>query len=151
MILCNQVSTSTWHFIGHHYSLQCIQSAYGLGRLNTGLSWFYAVRLSVFHILSSCSALWVKELVFQFWVPVPKEKNYIPQSTLLLERRKNTWQSHKSGSLFPSAHPNCTSRLSIGVRLSIFGHSLYWFIIFNSNYIVLYCIIVCYLAFQYLI
>ena len=44
--------------------------------------------LSVFHIVISCSAPGVKELMLRFWVPVPEEKkNYIPQGTLCSERR----------------------------------------------------------------
>ena len=39
------------------------------------LSWLYDFCLSVVHIITSRSALGVKELMLQLWVPVPKEKN----------------------------------------------------------------------------
>ena len=46
------------------------------------LSWFYDFWLSVFHTMTSCSALGVKELMLQVRVPVLEEKNcYIPQRT----------------------------------------------------------------------
>ena len=49
------------------------------------MSWFYDFWLSVFHIITSFSALGVKELVLQVLVPVPEEKNYyIPQKTAVL-------------------------------------------------------------------
>ena len=46
------------------------------------LSWSYDIWLSVFHIIRSCSALGVKELMIQFQVPVPEKKNYILQRNL---------------------------------------------------------------------
>jgi len=47
------------------------------------MSWFYDVWLLVFHIITSCSAQGVKELMLQCRVPVPGEKNnYIPQRTV---------------------------------------------------------------------
>jgi len=47
------------------------------------MSCFYDFGLAVFHIITSHSALGVKELMLQFWVPVPEEKkNYISQRTL---------------------------------------------------------------------
>lgn len=38
--------------------------------------------LSVLHITPSCSALRVKELMLHFCVPVPEEKNNIPQRSV---------------------------------------------------------------------
>jgi len=50
----------------------------------------------VFHIITSCGALGVKEFMLQFWVPVPEEKkNYIPQ------RGDKTPGKVKRPSLFP--------------------------------------------------
>jgi len=41
----------------------------------------------LFHIITSCSTLGVKELMLQFSVLVPEKKNYIPQRTSHSERR----------------------------------------------------------------
>ena len=46
------------------------------------MSRFYDFWLLVFHIITSSSALEVKVLMLQFRVPVPEEKNYIPQKTV---------------------------------------------------------------------
>jgi len=42
---------------------------------NSGsLSWFYDFWLSVFHIITSCSALGFKVLMLQFWASVQKRR-----------------------------------------------------------------------------
>jgi len=51
------------------------------------VSWFYDFWFSVFHIITSCNALGVKELMLQVWLPVPEEENYILQRTLHSEKR----------------------------------------------------------------
>jgi len=38
------------------------------------VSWFYDFWLLVFYIITSCSALGVKVLILQFWVPVRKRR-----------------------------------------------------------------------------
>ena len=56
--------------------------------LKKKVSWFYDFWLLEFHIITSCSTLGVKDLMLQFWVPVPEEKmTYISQRTLCSERR----------------------------------------------------------------
>ena len=50
-----------------------------MGELFTLLSWFYGVWLFVFHIVTSCSALGVKELMLQVWIPVSEGSYYIYQ------------------------------------------------------------------------
>ena len=87
------------------------------------MSWFYDFGLLGFHVITSCNVLGVKELMLQFWVPVPEEKkNYVPQMTLHSEGRWSPWQDHEtwlsSLLLVPTAH------LSIKVRPLAFGHFL---------------------------
>ena len=54
-----------------------------MSRTSIILSGFYDFWFSVFYIITSCSALGVKELMLQVQVRVPEEKNYyIPQRTL---------------------------------------------------------------------
>jgi len=36
--------------------------------------WFYDFWVLVFHIITACSALEVKELMLQFWAPVQKRR-----------------------------------------------------------------------------
>jgi len=43
------------------------------------VSWFYDFWLSVFHIITSCSALGVKELMLQFWASVWKRRTTYPE------------------------------------------------------------------------
>ena len=54
----------------------------GAKRKSTGSGSRNRLPLSVFHIVTSCSALGVKKLMLQFQVPVPEEKNYPPQRPL---------------------------------------------------------------------
>ena len=43
------------------------------------MSWFYDFWSLVFHIITSCSALGVKELMLQFWAPVQKRRTTFPR------------------------------------------------------------------------
>jgi len=43
------------------------------------LSWFYDFWLSVFHIVTSCGALGVKELMLQVRAPVQKRRTTFPR------------------------------------------------------------------------
>ena len=68
---------------------------------NKYLSWFYDFWLLVFHIITSCSALGVKELMLQFWVPVPEEKkNYVPRG-LCIQKGDKTAGKVTRPSFFP--------------------------------------------------
>ena len=49
------------------------------------LSCFYNFLLLVFHIITSCSVLGVKELMLQFWAPVQKRRTTFPR-TLCIQR-----------------------------------------------------------------
>ena len=94
------------------------------------LEYFYVMVLwfliSVFHVIISCSALGVKKLVLQFWVPVTEEKkNYFPQRTV------------------------CCS-VTISTQMDTLSH-LIWFISFNSNYVGLYCIVLSCILISYLV
>jgi len=51
-----------------------------------GLSWFYDFWLLVFHIITSCSALGVKELMLQFWATVRKRRRTIYPRGLCVQR-----------------------------------------------------------------
>ena len=82
------------------------------------LSWFY-VWLLVFHIITSCSTLRVKELMFQVWVPVPEQKNYyIPQRTICCSVIISA-QGEKIKGLrrSPDSPFDCLARLCCGCRL----------------------------------
>ena len=46
------------------------------------MSWFYDFSLSVFHIITSHSTLGGQVFMLQFHIPIPEEKNYIPQKTV---------------------------------------------------------------------
>ena len=102
----------------------------------TEVSWFYDFGLLVFHIITSCIALGVKELMLQVLVPVPEENYYIPQRTVrcsviissqgeqikaLVGHLKSPFSCQV---LLPSAQPNCTTHLSIKVRPLAFRHYL---------------------------
>ena len=111
------------------------------------------------HSIMQCTG--VKELMLQFrgsWIVAgtsfSEGKNYILYTLedfllfcfhFLFRRKDKTVCRSQDASLFPlSAHPSQTSCLSTGVRLlGFFGHTL---ILFDLQ-----CIILCYLAFQYLI
>ena len=122
--------------------------------------WFL---LSVLHIITSCSALEVIELMLQFhWslivlgIPVSEENNYVSQraahcsaSVFHSEGKIKLLADHETP-LFPFLLVLAVRMLpshvtfSIRVRPSVFGHSLshfIWFITLNSSYIVLYCVI----------
>jgi len=43
------------------------------------MSWLYDFWVSVFHIITSRSALGVKELMLQFWAPVLKRRTTYPR------------------------------------------------------------------------
>jgi len=119
--------------------------------------WFL---LWVLHIITSCSALEVIELMLQFhWslivlgIPVSEENNYVSQraahcsaSVFHSEGKIKLLAGHKM-SPFPflliSVLPSCLI-FSIRVKplvLDIALSHFIWFISFNSNYIVLYCVI----------
>jgi len=55
-------------------------------KVNTKLSWFYDFWLSVFHIITSCSALGFKELMLQFRAPVPKRRGTTYPRRLCIQR-----------------------------------------------------------------
>jgi len=111
--------------------------------------------------MTSCSALGVKELMLQFHgsliVPVylsQKRRTTYPRvlcvSIFHSEGKIELFTCQKTSPLFPFClclqyvcSPNCLT-FSIRVRPSVFGHSFShfnWFISSNSNYIVLYCVI----------
>jgi len=103
------------------------------------LSWFCDFWLSVFHIIASCGALRVKELMFEVWVPVPEDKNYIPQRTLVSERQ-SPWQGHETRlfSLLLILTACLTSALEQGLQ---FLDTLIEFDLLASILIVLYYIV----------
>lgn len=80
-----------------------------------------------------------------FQVPVWKRRRNTYPRRLCIQRRditpgKVTWCPFLLLALLPAAWPNCTSHLSVTVRLSALGHSFshyIWLISFNSYYIVL--------------
>jgi len=113
-------------------------------QISKNLVMVYDFWLSVFHIITSCSALGVKELMLQFQAPVWRRRTTYPR-TLCIQRGditpgKVTRPSLFSLALLPAAHPNCMHNYSTSVRPTAFRHSFfhYTFIYcFNSNYIVL--------------
>jgi len=111
--------------------------------------WFYDFWLLVFHTVTSCSTLGVKELMFQFQVPVRKRRRTTYSRGLCIQRGditpgKGMRPSLFSSALLPAARPDCTSHLSVMVRpfhlLNTLSHYI-WFISFNCNRIVLQCVI----------
>ena len=127
---------------------------FSLLQVHEVVSCFYDFLLSIFHMMTSCSALGVKDLMLQFHgLPVflgtwfSEEKNYIPQGTLHFHfpfRGKDKTVSRSRAASFPfllilaCMLPSPLS-LSIRVRPLVFWtHSLILFISFNPNYIVLY-------------
>jgi len=119
------------------------------------MSWFYDFELSVFHIITSCSALGVKELMLQFhglllfpgtWFS--EEKNYITQGTLHFgsEGKRKLFAHHEQCSLFPSAGLSkmCSldcSTISIRVRPLLFLDTVsFLFDLLASTLIILYYI-----------
>ena len=120
--------------------------------------WFL---LLVFHIITSCSALGVKELMLQLhglsvflgtWFS--QEKNYINQQTFIVTfpvsifhlEGKIKLPSHEIGSFFYCLPLQCIlpSHLTFSARVKssvLDTFSFIWFISFNSNYIVLHCVI----------
>ena len=78
LILFPSIKTNFGYFSKLLHHLQIIYTNHTM-LLCHGFMIFW---LFVFYIIISCSALGVKELMFQFQVPVPEEKNYIPWRTL---------------------------------------------------------------------
>ena len=114
------------------------------------MAWFYDFWLSVFHIITSWSALGVKEWILQFRHRSGREEELHTSEDFAFREEIKPLARSQDQALLPAAQPNCTSHLSISVRPSVFRHCHYmWFISFNSNYIALYCIIVCYLVFLF--
>ena len=118
------------------------------------MSWFYDFWLWVFHIITSCSALGVKELLFQFCAPVWKRRTTYPR-TLCIQRRDITPGKVIRPSLFrlsSSLLLILTTRLTCSsVRPSNFGHFLIIFDLLASilivlHYSVLSCILIPYLV-----
>ena len=124
------------------------------------VSWFYGFLLLVFHILTSCSALRIKELTLQvrgqFWVPGFQKRTTmtynIPQRTLRCsvsifhsEGEIKLFAYHKMSLTFaflfvPARHLAFSTR----VRPSVFGHTLSFYLLASTpiilHYIVLSCI-----------
>ena len=112
------------------------------------LSWLYDFWLLVFHIMTSCSALGVKVLTLQFWAPVRKGRRSTFPRGLCSQRGHITSGKISCCPLFlrlsslllvptariDSALPQLSDTLSL---------CLIYLLQFQ-----LYCIIVCYLAFQ---
>ena len=123
------------------------------------LSWFYDFWLTVLHIITSCSALGVKVLMFLFQVPAQKRRTTHLRG-LFVQRGditpgKITWGPFVFPlALLPAAHPDRRHHLSTTVRPTAFRYSLIIFDLLASILIILYysvlsCIPISYLVNQY--
>lgn len=119
---------------------------------NVMVLWFFVISIPHRNIITSCSPLGVKELMLQFWVLVPEEKqNYISQrtvhcsitvfcsegkiKTVCRSRDLPFWSSDSSLLQVPYR------LILLRVRPSVFGHSLILFNLLSSIPIILYYIV----------
>lgn len=127
---------------GDSWSLRSLPAQAILWVLHLLMSWYYDIWL--FHIITSCSALGVKELMVQFQSPVWKRRTTIPRRlfTVLLPflLRGNTYKAlvgHLT-SLFSIVRPSCyclSQPHTISVRPSVFfSYTLSLYLIYLLQY-----------------
>ena len=133
--------------------------------LAMGISHSFIILLSVFHIITSCTAGVIEELILQFrglitfWIPGSQKKHYVSQGTSCSERKISHGRSHRiwlSGSLSrslpgsvwvcsPAMHLQFQVGLSVSDTLSLILFDLLASISIRLHYTVLSCILISYL------